>query len=77
MQRILGKGTLSLSEQSTDQLRPMLAIGAYPFMKTPLPKCQASIHEDDLEQAREWNRQRVTEDMYESCKVHFIDSLHL
>ena len=61
LRSLVGKGPLKLPEQSVDQLRSLLSMGAYPYLRVTLPRNHANMNLDDLSQIGIWRRQVVTE----------------
>lgn len=75
LRSVVGKGPLKLPEQNVDQLRSLLSMGPYPYLRVPLPRRHSTMNLDDLSQVRIWRRQVVGEH-HSAHKVWSLNAYH-
>lgn len=81
LERRIARADFAPPEHGIEQLRQLLTMGPYQFLKTPLPRCHDLINEDDMSQVVLWDRQSVIAVASSSFQVRAVlsvaDTLHL
>ena len=69
LERKVARGDFTPPQHGIDQLRQLLTMGPYQFLKTPLPRCHDLINEDDMSQVVTWDRQSGSATVTSSAMV--------